>query len=190
MHNISWDSKTWLGNGWFHGRDSIVEDTDLDADKLSIFLSGVNSSLISAVLSDTSADNTGSLYLVFFDSDWDVIADPYLLFTGNIDAIEISEQSKDTNIEIAWESALSVLDKASNIRWTDKFQQTRFSGDKGFEFVQKLQEDGELYWGKKKTKTPKKKDRRTKKSEVAKAHGASRTRKQRRRSRLERRRLG
>lgn len=157
MHDVSWDSKTWQGNGWFHGSDSVVEDEDLDTDELTVYLSGVNSTLISAFLTDSSANNTGKLYLVFFDSSWSVVADPYLLFDGYLDEVEISEESDDTSIEVSFESRLAILDKASDIRWTHNFQQTRFSGDDGFNYVQSL-EDWDGYWGREKGKKKKKND--------------------------------
>jgi hypothetical protein len=184
FHNVSWDSKTWLGNGWFHGADSIVEDEDLDVNELTIYLSGVNPSLLSAFLTDSSASNTGALYLVFFDSTWTPKADPYLLFEGNLNEVTFSEESDNTSIEVSFEDKLSKLDKASDVRWTHNFQQTRYSGDNGFNYVQSL-EDWDGYWGtkkgNKKTKKDAKQDRNTNKKKKKNTTKSSEANKRKRR---------
>jgi len=148
-HDKDWDSKTWLGNGMFHGADSIDEDQDLGVDELSVFLSGVDSTILSAFMNYSEADVVGQIYLVFFDENWAVVADPYLLFEGLLDEVEISEEADDTSIEVSFQNRLSQLDRASDIRWNHNNQIDRFAGDLGFDYVQALV-DYDGYWGKNK----------------------------------------
>ena len=53
LNNLSWDSQTWLGNGWLYGVSPVPETTNIAAVGASVSLSGVPSELISAALQNS-----------------------------------------------------------------------------------------------------------------------------------------
>lgn len=68
-HNIQWDNKTWLGNGWLHGISSLKGDKALVANGASVTLTGVPSELIATMLGNVQQSSTGKLWLGFVGND-------------------------------------------------------------------------------------------------------------------------
>ncbi len=69
-----------------------------------------------------------------------VVADPYLLFSGRMDTMNISDDGERANITVSCESRLIDLNRPKVRRYTQVDQQTEFSGDKGLDFISSLQE--------------------------------------------------
>lgn len=162
-HDITWNSEAWLGNGWFLGLPSIKEVGSVDSQGIEINLCGIPDTLISLLLTDTRQNLEGNIYLGFFDANWSVISDPVLLFSGGLDVPKISDSDNDLKISISYESNFALLKKAIELRYTDQHQKNLFAGDKGFEFVNSLQ-DWTGFWGnKEKPKASNKKKNTTKK---------------------------
>jgi hypothetical protein len=76
----------------------------------------------------------------------DVIADPFLAFSGRTDAVSWSADANTVSISVAVESDLIKLQRPNETRWTHAEQQRRFPGDMAFEWVESL-EDIKLHWG-------------------------------------------
>ncbi len=68
------------------------------------------------------------------------------LFTGYVDQMTISEQPETSTIAIAVESRRIDLERARIFRYNDQNQKARYPNDKGFEFVEDLQ-DKKFNWG-------------------------------------------
>jgi hypothetical protein len=122
--DITWDSQTWTGVGHLMGIPSVSETKEVQANGAAFSLSGVPSSLVSLILSDARQGNEVSLWVAAIDTDGSIIADPYKLFSGRL-------------IE---------LDRSREIRYTDRFQQDRYSGDLGLQYVATLQNKA-INWG-------------------------------------------
>ena len=155
--DISWNGYTWQGNGWFHGEESLEEDIDADPGTMTIKLTGIPALLLSSLLSDTSSDNSGKIYLVCFDAAGAVVADPYPMFTGLLDDIEISEGAERSDIRVSFVNRLTLLEKTSGFRFTAAAQRSRYGDDAGFDYVASLA-DWDGRWGANQKK-PKKKER-------------------------------
>lgn len=160
-NDLSWDSKTWLGNSMFKGIGQISESRSIQAAGLSIMLAGEPSSIISLQLNSTRTGQAGKLWLGFLNSSGAVIADPYQLFSGKLSESNLSDGVKESTLELVFESDLIILEKSSGKRYTHEDQQIDYPGDLGFEYVPQL-EDFTGYWGKGKTKPSKKKKNRGK----------------------------
>jgi hypothetical protein len=133
--DLTWDSLTWLGNGWFSGIEGGDETGELEAVDMTIVLSGISSTLVSLLLSDQKQGGMGRLYIGFLDSAGAVIANPYLWWQGGYSHAEISEAADQTMARLTYESVLVDMDKPREGRWTHDSQQDIFPGDKGFEYV-------------------------------------------------------
>lgn len=144
--DVSWNGNTWLGNGTFLGLSSIKEAGKIEANGLDIILNGVSSSIISAFLGYSRQNLSGLIYLALLDASDAVIADPTLLFEGQLDTIKISDASDAMHVTLVYESTLILLKESPELRYNNATQQVIYPGDKGFEFVEQVAE-WSGYWG-------------------------------------------
>lgn len=145
LGDITWDSKTWAGNGWLHDIKGGGETSDIKATNMEIALAGVPSSVISLVLTEASQNRLGNLYLAFLDANEVVIADPYLLFTGKFDTAEINDGADGAIVTLSYETQLVELEKAEERRFTDATQKSIYADDRGLEYITEMAEwDG--FW--------------------------------------------
>jgi hypothetical protein len=157
---ITWDSKQWQGNGLVHGFSLATETGDVEANGVEVILSGVSQSIIQLVLSSVRQGKVGTLWLGMLNTSGAVIGSPYKIFEGFFDTAEINENSEMPEIVIKYETKLIELERARDYRYTTESQKLFNSSDKGFEYVDGLQ-DWDGFWGKAERK-PKKKKREKK----------------------------
>lgn len=156
--DLSWNSETWLGNGWFRGIEGGDETTQVEAVDMAVILSGVPSALLALVLGDQKQGAAGSLYIGFIASynPTTVVADPYLWWKGFYSHAEVEEDPEESTVRLFYDSPLVDLDRPREGRWTHDWQQKLFPGDKGFEYVVAAANwDGT--WGAEKNKVVKRK---------------------------------
>lgn len=144
--DLGWNSVTWTGVGSLGSISSIDESADIQANGVTVTLSGIPSDLISLALQDSQQGKVGKIYFGFM-SDGSVISDPVLMFEGRLDVPAIQEDGETSVIQITYESRLIDLQKPRDSLYTSEEQQLRYAGDLGFEFVPALQ-DAEIVWGK------------------------------------------
>jgi len=140
-------SQTFTGLGDLAGISAVSETTEIKASGITLTLTGVKSSLISAALSANYTNRNAYVYLGLFDSSKNVVSDVYTLFSGKMDVLKINEQAETSTIELAVENRLIAFERANERRYTHEDQQVDFSGDLGFEFIPDLQ-DKPIVWGK------------------------------------------
>lgn len=144
--DLAWDSQTWTGVGDLGGASPVKETADIEATNCRFTLSGIASAMISIALGQVRWGRTAKLWLGLLDADGDLIADPYLLFSGFTDVPAIDEGAETATITVTAESRLVDLDRPRVRRYTPEDQAIDFPADKGFEFVAALQ-DAEIVWG-------------------------------------------
>ncbi len=147
-YNLSWDSKTWLGNGWFRGLSSIKINENPQNNNIDIALAGANSSLMSLVLNDTAQSKLGIVYFGLFNSSLSIVVDPTILYAGYFSQSEITDSEKNSIITISLEGETSKVYDSSEIRYTDASQDNLFPNaeDQGLEYVVGLK-DKKIYFG-------------------------------------------
>lgn len=145
--DLAWNSATWNGVGDLGGISAITESEDVQANGITVTLSGIPSDLISLALGDAVQGKLGKVYFGFLDSSGAVIADPVLMFEGRLDIPAIQEDGENAIIQITYESRLIDLQKPRQSLYTHEDQKTRYPSDMGFEFVPSLQ-DQSITWGK------------------------------------------
>tara|TARA_Y100000004_G_scaffold192202_1_gene252352 strand:- start:21 stop:578 length:558 start_codon:yes stop_codon:yes gene_type:complete len=144
--NITFDSTTFVGAGDFLSVSPIKESSEVQANGIDITLSGVPSSLISSALNETYQGRSCKLYLGVLDSSNAVVSDPYVLFSGRMDLMNIDDSGEKANISVTAESRLIDLDRTRERRYTSEDQKIDFPNDQGLEFITDLQ-DKEIIWG-------------------------------------------
>lgn len=143
--DINWNGNVWNGVGDLGGVSAVEEVGDLKASGVRFTLSGIPAAMISTTLSEDYQDRPARMWLGFLDANHAVIADPYPLFRGRMDVMDIEEGGETATIGVTAENVLARLERARETRYTAEDQKTTYAGDKGLEFVTSLQEK-EIVW--------------------------------------------
>lgn len=136
--------KTFTGLGWLGKISSIPQTSKVQAQNVTIGLSGIPSSLIAEATAQVRLTGTVTIWYAFFDGSGqfgvaNLLADPVQVFAGAMDVPSITDDGVTSSISIACENTLLSLNLAPNRRFDDPDQQIRHPGDLGFSFVQALQ---------------------------------------------------
>ncbi len=140
------DSKNWLGVGDFGSISAIPETSGINAVGLVLALSGIPSNMLTLALTDSVPFKPAKVWLAMLDSSGAIIVDPYLAFSGRTDSVKIDEGGETSTISISCESRMIELNRTRVRRYVEEDQIAEFPNDKGFEFVEELQ-DARLPWG-------------------------------------------
>lgn len=145
----TWDGNSYLGVGYFGSFSPVEETADVKANGVAFQLSGVPSSLISTVLGDNYQGRTVKLWLGAVNAAGAIVADPYLVFSGRMDAVEIDEGGDTSTIRVLAESRLVDLQRSRERRFTHEDQQIDFAGDEGLAFMPTAQSTPFVWGGQK-----------------------------------------
>lgn len=142
---IDWDGHTWLGLGNLGSISEVTEGENIEAYRVVLTLSGINTALMSAMLSEQYQGRAVSIWMGGLDVDHQIIADPVLVFNGRMDTPEI-EVGETATIKLSCEGRLADLDRPRVARYTHEDQIARYPADLGLQFVPQMVEKP-LYWG-------------------------------------------
>ena len=150
LGDITISSETYTGTGNFLGVSNLQETEELKASGLELTLSGIPSSLLGTMLTD---NYQGSLVTVHFgflseaNTGLSVVSDPFIIFQGLSDTLELSEGNESLTAKMKVESRLIAMEESRARRYTKEDQLIDFSSDNSLRFVAGLQ-DKEITWGK------------------------------------------
>ena len=145
--DISVDGITWNGVGDFGGVSPVDETSETRANGVSFTLNGLNSSLVSSILSENYRNRDCSLCLWLFSSlTASTPITSALMFKGRMDQCILEDDGSSARVSINAESRLIDLQRSRERRYTDEDQRAAFPGDVGLECVAGLQ-DKEIIWG-------------------------------------------
>ena len=82
--SISGSSVTYSASDFILGISTLNEQTDLSKATVNLSLSGANQTFISTVLNENVTNDEVYIYRGFLNSSNTLIADPFLLYKGNI----------------------------------------------------------------------------------------------------------
>ena len=136
------NGEAYLGAGTLLGISDIDETAEIAAAGVTLTLSGIPAELLSLALNEPYQNRRALIYFGILGEE----ADMAEIFTGTMDRMDIEEGADTSVIQLAIENRLLDLERARVRRYTNNDQQSRFPGDKGFEFVETIQ-DRELFWG-------------------------------------------
>lgn len=138
---------TYKGIGGFGRISAIEEKAELGATIVELSISGIenNSNNVNIVLTENYRNRPATIYLVFIDSDGEIVPDPTILFRGFMDNALIT-QGKELSVTVRVNSIMADWDRAKVSRYTNEEQQDRFPADRGLEFVPQMVEK-EIKWG-------------------------------------------
>lgn len=149
---LVWDGQTWYGAGDLGEVSEIEEAVEVAAKGSTLRLNGIPTDIGAASLTENYQGRAAIMYLGSMDASGALVADPYPILSGRMDQIEKQDGGKTATLSLTVENRLVDLYRNRERRLTHEDQQTDYPGDKGFEFVNSLQ-NKQLLWGNSTTPT-------------------------------------
>ena len=143
--SVSGSSVTYTSSAFLLDTTSFEEQTDISKTSLTINLSAVDTSFVSVVLGENIVNDSVKIFRGLLDSSNSLIADPILLYEGNIDTFQISESKNNASVSLTVVSHWADFEKKSGRRTNNISQQRFFSSDVGMDFSSQTVLD--LKWG-------------------------------------------
>jgi hypothetical protein len=163
---LVFEGVSYLGTGSLLDVSSIEETSEIAVRGATITLSGMSSEVISLALQSPYQGRVCNISFGLFtkglllkeDGDFILLEDGSKIplesgetgltqiFSGYMDEMNIDEGPDFGTIELKVENRLIDLERARVRRYSSGYQKSAFPGDKGFDFVEDLQ-DKEIVWG-------------------------------------------
>ena len=133
-------STTYTGAGDLLSISQAEETSQVISRGMDIILSGIPSSLVALAIAEPFQGRSCVVKIGFEGSE-----DTAVLFSGLLDQMNIDESSSTSVITVNVENELAALDRIVPRLYSDHSHQSRFPGDKAFEFVTAV--DKVVNWG-------------------------------------------
>lgn len=143
---LTYDSEIYTGAGDLIQMNRVDETQSLTANNVSFELSGIPSSLVSIALAEDYQGRVIKAWFGVLDDDFSLIADPYQIFSGYMDTMQIEDDGVNSKIRVNCESELLILKESKERRYTPEDQKQDYPSDLGLDFVPLIQ-DIELTFG-------------------------------------------
>ncbi len=141
--DLTVDGETYTGGGTLISISAIEESGEIGAKGVSMALTGISSSILSTALTENYQYREANIYIGTIASG---TVSSYKVFSGRMDVMTINEQGESCTVSLTAESRLIDLERSRVRRWTSEDQKQIDSTDKGFEFINSLQEAA-IQWG-------------------------------------------
>jgi hypothetical protein len=129
---------TYQALGKFCNFGDYPETADLTASALTFTLSGVDSSLMSTVLTEKYHNRDCTLYVGWLDANNALVDTPYLLWEGLMDSMQLHSDEQQSSITLTCETRLLLMGKTSGWMYADVHQKQFKTGDNFFNLVASL----------------------------------------------------
>ena len=143
--SVSGSSVTYSSSDFILGVSNFTEETDVTKTSLTLTLSGADQTFISTCLNENVVNDSVKIFRGFLDDSNALIADPFLLYDGQIDTFSIQETETDSTVNIGIVSHWADFDKVQGRKTNNTSQQRFFSTDVGMDFSSQTVQD--IKWG-------------------------------------------
>lgn len=163
---LVYEGVEWTGTGSLLDISSIEETTEIAVRGATLTLSGVPSEVVSLALQTPYQGRVSNVFFGLFsigkllleDSNFILLEDGSKIalnsgetsltqiFSGYMDEMNIEEGPDTSTVELKIENRLIDLERQRVRRYTSAYQKSIYPGDKGFDFVEDLQ-DKDVVWG-------------------------------------------
>lgn len=128
---------TFTGLGWLGKISSIPQTTKVQAQNITLSLSGIPSELVTEAINQVRMSGTATVWFAFMNGEGALLPaiDPQQMFYGALDVPTLIDGAATCALSISCENPLISLNLAPNRRFNDADQQVYFPGDLGFSFV-------------------------------------------------------
>jgi hypothetical protein len=151
LHNslgsYTWGGQDWLGMGNLGSISQVEEGLDVSPYAITLTLSGLDTTISGAALTEDYYLHGVTVYLGVLDTDDALIANPTQIWAGFMDQMNMTLGADGGDaIQLVAESELSRFNKSLNLMYTNTAQQERSSGDLFFNFLHRI-EGAKINWG-------------------------------------------
>ncbi len=151
LHNslgtLTWGGNDWLGVGDLGAISQVEEALDVSPYAITLTLSGLNTTITAAALTENYFMHSATIYIGVLDADAELITTPTQIWSGYMDQMNMSVGADGGDgIEMICESELSRFNRSSNLMYTNVSQQAKSSGDLFFNHIHKV-EGAKINWG-------------------------------------------
>ena len=143
--SVSGSSVTYTASDFVLGITNFTEEVDITKSSIGISLSGADQTFISTVLNESVINDEVIIYRGLLDANNALIADPFLLYKGNIESFAINESPKDSLVNLTIVSHWADFEKKNGRKTNNTSQQRFFSTDVGMDFSSQTVLD--IKWG-------------------------------------------
>ena len=143
--SVSGSSVTYNPSDFVIGVSDFSEEIDVTKSSLTISLSGADQTFISTVLNENITNDEVTIFRGLLDSNNSLIADPFLLYQGNIENFAVNETDKDSVVNLTVVSHWADFEKKNGRKTNNTSQQRFFSTDVGMDFASQTVLD--VRWG-------------------------------------------
>jgi hypothetical protein len=146
-NDITWDGHSWIAVGGNLAINPVTESKALGAQGVRVTLDGVDQTVIAALLAENYIGRTCQIYLLHFDTDGSIVADPYLLFEGLLNSsFEITQTEDTCSVSTRFVSPLTRFTERRGIKATVISHQQHFNGDTFWRHLKAIA-NREIFWG-------------------------------------------
>jgi hypothetical protein len=151
LHNslgtFTWGGNDWLGVGDLGSISQVEEAMDVSPYAITLTLSGLNSTITGAALTENYFMHGATIYIGVLDENAELITTPTQIWSGYMDQMNMTIGADGGDgIQMVCESELSRFNRASNLMYTNVAQQEKSSGDLFFNNIHKV-EGAKINWG-------------------------------------------
>jgi len=137
----------YTGAGGIGTISRLQETSDFQVVAMDFELRGIPDDIVAMAASDQYQNRRCRLYLAMLDSNYQIIPDPGVVFSGRMNTINTIEDPPLATVKLRAESRLSDWERPRMRRYTLEDHEVDAPGDKFFEFVPKMV-DIPIDWGK------------------------------------------
>ena len=141
--DLVFGGNTYTGAGTLLGIDLADEDETISAKGVTLHLSGVSSTIISAALNEHYRYRTIKIHIGTIDAG---VVNSFQVFSGRMDVITFDDSGEISTAVLSAENRFIDFDRARDHRWTSEDQKAMYPGDTCFDGLNVLQE-AKIKWG-------------------------------------------
>lgn len=146
LGTLTWGGHDWLGVGEMGSVGEVEEGVDVAARGLTLALNGIPSTVLPKALEANYRGRAARLYIGFLGDSGALVADPYQVFGGRMDTMQIEDAGETGSITVQCENRLIDFKRCRVSRYTNEEQIARYPGDLGLSFIAGIA-DKTLRWG-------------------------------------------
>lgn len=140
--DLTINSTTYTGTGNLIAVSPVEETSLIQVNGVNVTLTGIPSDVLGLALNEPYQGRKATLYFGVANDTSDLAE----IFSGYMDQMNIEEDGGTCTISLSIENKLIDLERPRIRRYTKEDQQSRFEDDKGFNFVEDIQ-DQPVIWG-------------------------------------------
>ena len=145
QHDLSSGGNSYLSSGMLIDLSEIGEESGISTGGITLTLSAAATSLMTDLLTNGHLHRQVTVSLALLNSSNAIIDSAFELYRGRIESMSIRDKKKTSTLELGIANHWADFDRSNGRSTTDNSQQQKFSGDKGFEFINQSTEA--ITWG-------------------------------------------